>query len=109
MGQKLAVVVDESFFSQLPTLQEVGRDKAEIAWMVYGFEKKNGRYLLHRKGVHFTQFESALSTITSSEAGNVDDFLGYLRERISKGNIMGIPEPTGIPPDVEPPDYLLEK
>lgn len=96
------MVVDESFFAQLPELEEVDRDVADIAWIVYGFQKKGDRYSLRRKGIRYTQFESALATITTPQVGDVNDFVEYLRDRIAKGKTMGTPTPTGISPDVEP-------
>ena len=101
-GRKMAVVVDENFFSQLPELEEVDKQSAEIAWMVYGFQKKGDRYSLQRKGIRYTQFESALATITTPDVGNVGDFVEYLKNRIAKGKTMGIPTSPGISPDVEP-------
>ncbi len=101
-GRKMAVVVDESFFSRLPELEEVDKESAEIAWMVYGFQKKGERYTLKKKGIRYTQFESALATMTTPEVGNVNDFVEYLKGRIAKGKTMGTPSSSGVAPDVEP-------
>ncbi len=98
----MAVVVDENFFAQLPELEDVDKESADIAWMIYGFQKKGERYFLRRKGIRYTRFENALATITTPQVGNVSDFVGYLEERIAKGKIMGAPAPSGISPDVEP-------
>lgn len=101
-GRKMAVVVDENFFSQLPELEAVDKESADIAWMVYGFQKKGDRYSLRRKEIRYTQFENSLATITTPQVGNVDNFVEYLKDRIAKGKTMGIPTPSGISPDVEP-------
>jgi hypothetical protein len=106
-GRKMAVVVDENFFAQLPELEEVDKESAEIAWMVYGFQKKGDRYSLRRKSIRYTLFENALATITTPDVGNVNDFVDYLKDRIAKGKTMGIPASSGISPDVEPlPDVF---
>jgi hypothetical protein len=101
-GRKMAVVVDENFFAQLPELEEVGKESADMAWMVYGFQKKGDRYSLRKKGIRYTRFEDALATITMPQVGNVNDFVEYLKDRIAKGKIMGMPASSGISPDVEP-------
>jgi hypothetical protein len=101
-GRKMAVVVDENFFAQLPELEEVDKESADIAWMIYGFQKKGERYSLRRKGIRYTRFENALATITTPQVGNVNDFVEYLEERIAKGKTMGVPTSSGISPDVEP-------
>lgn len=108
-GKKMAVVVDESFFAQLPVLEEVDKEIADIAWMVYGFQKKGGHYSLRKKAIHYTRFEDALATITTPEVGNASEFVEYLKDRISKGKIMGIPVTSGVSPDVEPLPKSLGK
>lgn len=106
-GRKMAVVVDENFFAQLPELEEVDKEYADIAWMVYGFQKKGERYSLQKKRIRYTRFENALATITTPQVGNASDFVEYLKERIAKGKTMGVPASSGIAPDVEPlPDSL---
>lgn len=101
-GKKMAVVVDENFFYQLPRLDEVDRESADIAWMVYGFQRRGGRYFMQSKEIRYTRFESALATITMPEIGDVGDFMRYLKDRIAKGRTMGTPPPSGVAPDVEP-------
>jgi len=83
-GRKMAVVVDENFFDQLPELKEVDKEFADIAWMIYGFQRNKGRYALKRKGIRYTHFEDALTTITTPNVGDVNNFLGYLKDRIVK-------------------------
>ncbi len=101
-GKKLAVVVDENFFAQLPALEEVDKESADIAWMIYGFQKRRERYSLRKKRIRYTRFEEALATITTPQVGNVNDFVEYLEERIARGKTMGVPASSGISPDVEP-------
>ncbi len=101
-SRKMAVVVDENFFAQLPELEEVDKELADIAWMVYGFQKKGDRYSMRNKGIRYTQFESALATMTTPEVGEIGDFVSYLKGRIAHGKTMGTPASSGISPDVEP-------
>jgi Restriction endonuclease NotI len=108
--KRLAVVVDESFFSQLPKLREASRTTAGIAWMIYGFghDKRDNRYFLERKDIIYTKFESALATITRPTIGDMDEFIKYLEGRIRKGKTMGVPTPPQLAPDVEPLPDLFE-
>jgi hypothetical protein len=108
-GRKMVVVVDESFFAQLPEMKNVDRELGDIAWMVYGFRKNKGRYVLRRKGVKYTRFEDALATITTPEIGNMSDFVHYLKDRIARGKTMGTPVQSGIAPEVEPLPNLIGK
>lgn len=108
--KKMAVVVDESFFGQLPQLEDVDITVADIAWMIYGFQydKKSERHILVRKDIKYTEFESALATITTPVIGDVGEFMNYLKDRIRKGKTMGVPNPSGLAPEVEPPPDLFE-
>ncbi len=98
----MAVVVDENFFRQLPKLEEVDKESADMAWLIYGFQKSKGRYVLKKKNIKYTHFEDALATITTPNAGDVKDFVVYLKDRIAKGRTMGTPEQSGVAPEVEP-------
>ncbi len=107
--KKMAVVVDESFFSQLPKLKTTSQSKADIAWMVYGlqFDKTQNRYILERRKVIYTLFESALATITTPVIGEVGNFVNYLQIRINKGKAIEPPSPSQLSPDVEPmPNFI---
>ena len=78
--------------------------------MIYGFghDKRNNRYLLERKDIIYTKFESALATITKPTIGDMDEFIKYLEGRIRKGKTMGVPTPPQLAPDVEPLPDLFE-
>jgi len=101
-GRKMAVVVDENFFAQLPELEDADKETANIAWMIYGFQKSKGQYVLKRKSVKYTHFEDALATITTPDVGDVNNFVEYLKDRIAKGKTMGTPVQSGVAPEVEP-------
>jgi DNA adenine methylase len=108
-GKKMAVVVDESFFNQLPTLKETSKNKADIAWMVYGlqFDKRRNRHISENRRMIYTLFESALVALTTPAIGDVKDFVNHLQERISKGKVFGTLSATSLAPDVEPMDDVL--
>jgi hypothetical protein len=105
----MAVVVDENFFRQLPQLDDVSQETADIAWMIYGFQKRKDRYVLKRRHIKYTYFEEALSTITTPDIGDMSKFVEYLKDRIAKGKTMGTPAQSGIAPEVEPLPNSLDK
>lgn len=108
-GKKMAVAVHTEFYDQLPHLEEVDKAHAEIAWLLYDLvhDEINNRYVLERRAVKYTLFESALTTITTPLVGDVTDFLEDLSKRIKSGKIMGSPPPSPIPPEIEPlPDLF---
>ncbi len=84
--KKSAVALDQGFFNTLPKLKEVPKSKAEIAWLIYDLEhdKKKNRYSLVQKKVVYTGFDDALNQITRSDAGNVEDFLSLLQEKLDE-------------------------
>lgn len=106
----MVVIVDENFFVQLPKLKDVDEVNADIAWMIYSFryDRKLGRNVLVRKEVKYTEFENALEAITIPLIGDMSEFMGYLKNRIRNGKTMGVPEYSGLAPEVEPPPDILE-
>lgn len=90
--KKQAVALQRSFYETLPPLPEVKRDKAEIAWFLYDLVPTQGQLQLTLTETIYTQFEPALSRITSPEAGELDDFMETLQSKLNA--IHG-----GSPPD----------
>ena len=84
--KKSAVALDQGFFNTLPKLKEIPKSKAEIAWLIYDLDldKKKNRYSLVRKKIVYTGFDDALNQITRSDAGNVDDFISLLQEKLDE-------------------------
>jgi hypothetical protein len=109
-GKKLIVVADEMFFAHLPKLKQTSKTNAEIIWMTYGFafDKKRNAYSLAHRDTRYTTFANAISTITTPTIGNVKDFMKYLQDRIDKGKTMGLPTPSELAPEVEPPAEIVE-
>jgi hypothetical protein len=55
-NKKIAVALNRTFFATLPTLKQVPKDQADIAWLVYDLKihaddnHKPGRYYLNKSG-----------------------------------------------------------
>ncbi len=101
-SKKTAVALDAGFFATLPKLKEVSREKAEIAWLVYGlpFSEKDNRYVLTKQKTVYTEFNVALDQITKSEAGNVADFISLLQGKLDE-------KLNGTPPENQTIDQVL--
>lgn len=85
-GKKTAVALNRRFYETLPSLEEVEREQAEIAWLIYDLEHDaaQNRYQLARYKTVYTRFGSALDRITRSEAGQVATFLDHLQEKLDE-------------------------
>lgn len=87
-NKKTAVAINKGFYSTLPKLKTVEKSKADIAWFIYDLEliENNGlkRYELKKIDEIYTEFESALLKITTTEAGELDDFLKLLQGKLDE-------------------------
>ncbi len=88
--KKIAVALNKSFFATLPSLTQVSKGDADIAWLVYdlkllvGKDQGPGRYSLTKVDEVFTQFEPALLSITTPSLGKVEDFMKLLQEKLDE-------------------------
>jgi hypothetical protein len=88
--KKIAVALNKSFFDTLPKLKPVSKSKADIAWLIYDLrlikDKKQGaeRYSLKKIDEVFTEFESALVSITTPSPGRIEDFIRLLQEKLDE-------------------------
>ncbi len=82
--KKTAVVLDRGFFDSLPHLQEVAKEEADIAWLVYDLleDCAAGRFRLTLMQSVYTRFSDSLAQITLSEAGDVDEFVSVLQGKL---------------------------
>ena len=82
----MAVALDGGLFETLPTLQEVKRSEAEVAWLVYDLVlcADHSKYELQKTKVVYTKFEEALHTITQPKIGNVEEFMKLLQDKIDE-------------------------
>ena len=85
-GKKLAVVLDRSFFQTLPTLSEVDADTSDMAWLIYDleFDANQNQYHLRRYKTVYTMFAAALTRISQSAAGPVEQFVARLQARLDQ-------------------------
>jgi hypothetical protein len=84
--KKTAVALNKSFFETLPPLKTVSKSKADIAWFIYDLVliKENGRerYALTKIDEIFTEFETALVSITVPVPGEINDFIRHLQGKL---------------------------
>lgn len=84
--KKMAIALDRPFFETLPSLQEVDRDRAEVAWLIYDLEIGEGEssYRLQKTKIVYTMFSDALNRITRAKIGPIDDFMRVLQGKIDE-------------------------
>ncbi len=82
--KKTAVVLDRGFFESLPTLREVSKAEADIAWLVYDLadDPEAQRFRLTLSQTVYTRFSDSLAQITLSEAGEIDEFVSVLQNKL---------------------------
>lgn len=82
----MAVALDSHFFNTLPTLEEVDKSKAEVAWLVYDLvaDDTDSKYLLSKTKTIYTKFSSALNIITRPQVGRVEDFMSLLQAKVDE-------------------------
>jgi hypothetical protein len=85
-GKKSAVALDSHFFATLPILKEVPEQKAEMAWLIYDLvlDEASNTYQLRKTRTVYTDFESALITLTKSEPGDVREFIAVLQDKLDE-------------------------
>lgn len=86
-GKKQAIALHKGFFNTLPALEEVpaGEEStADIAWFIYDLvpNPATGRLVLTKVRTLYTEFGSALASITTREAGSIEDFEAVLRRKL---------------------------
>ncbi len=84
--KKSAVALDLAFFKTLPTLEEVDKSKAEMAWFVYDLvlDSETNRNVLTRVKAVYTKFSETLRQITVAKPGKVKDFVQVLQEKLDE-------------------------
>ena len=83
-GKKMAVAVDEAFFSELPELPQVEPPDADVAWFVYNLieDVHVRRYSLIKVDTVYTQFSPVLREITQSNPGPEKSFRVVIQRRL---------------------------
>jgi len=88
-GKKQAVAIQSEFFTQLPDVEEIPRERsseASLAWLVYGLRhdaEQNAYHLFLDKAV-YCEYEQTLARITTSIAEPLDAFMGRLEKRLKR-------------------------
>jgi hypothetical protein len=84
--KKQVVAIHKGFFNTLPTLTEVDKSKAQIAWLIYDLvlDAERNLYKLSRSQTVYTEFEPALLKITKAEAGPIEAFVGQLQTKLDE-------------------------
>lgn len=88
--KKIAVALNKSFFATLPSLKQVPKRDADIAWLIYDLkllkekDQEPARYCLTKVDEVFTKFEPALLSITTPSPGKVEDFIKLLQEKLDE-------------------------
>ena len=84
--KKMAVAVDSNFFNTLPLIDQVPANEAEMAWLIYDLvrDSQQNRYQMALSRTVYTTFSVALEKITRAEAGNVQDFVEHLQEKLDE-------------------------
>lgn len=87
-GKKTAVVTDRKFFSTLPELTRVEPQRADIAWFIYDLirDSTEDTYKLDHYKTIYTEFATALDTITKTEAGPMEEFVSVLQKKLKRLN-----------------------
>ncbi len=85
-GKKTVVALNKSFYQTLPSLHQVDRTKADIAWMIYDLEHntQDKKYNLKHFNTVYTEFDDSLDRITRSDAGDMQEFIEKLQVKIDK-------------------------
>ncbi|MEE9248243.1 MAG: NotI family restriction endonuclease [Dehalococcoidia bacterium] len=100
--KKIAVASNRGFYQSLPELEEVDKEEADVAWLVYDlqYDSQKRIYALRRHSVVYTHFETSLEQITRSEPGREEDFVGHLQSKLDEKL------EDGFPPDAPTLDEL---
>jgi hypothetical protein len=97
--KKMAVAVDAQFFATLPAMQEVDKNEADLAWLVYDLKhnQAENRRKLTLTHIAYTRFGPALDKITKSEPGDVQEFVDLLQTKLDE--VLTIGTSVGTTPD----------
>lgn len=83
-GKKQAVAIHSAFYNTLPSLPEVPKERADIAWFIYDLihDQKENCYNLSLTRVVYTEFKPSLDKITLSEPGPMEGVIATLQAKL---------------------------
>ena len=82
--RKIAVAVGASFYGTLPDFEQVDPADADLAWLIYDLQRgqTDNHYSLHLNRAIYSRFDLSLNQITHPHAGDVQEFIGQLQEKL---------------------------
>lgn len=85
-SKKTAVALDLPFFQTLPELKETSKSKANLAFFVYDLveQQNSSTYELTKVRTVYTEFNTALETLTCSDAGPMTNFVEVLQKKLDR-------------------------
>jgi hypothetical protein len=85
-GKKMAVALHREFYKTMPNLLEVDPEAANLAWLIYDlqYDDEYNVYQLTRTQTVYTQFKSALDTITTPAPGPIETFMENLQGKLDE-------------------------
>src|SRR5271157_1813657 len=80
LGGKTAVALDSGLFNALPSMTELPKEEANIAWLIYDLhrDKKTNRLILKKGRTVYTSFSASLRPTARSEAADLGGFVSDL-------------------------------
>ena len=86
-GKKMAVVVDESFFAALGTMDSVSHmSNADIAWFVVKYDESEGEARLSRCDLVRTTLERAVEGLTAGRPVSLPVFEARIRAKLERAS-----------------------
>lgn len=84
-GKKMAVVVDEPFFSSMGEMETVDDiSNGDIIWFVVGYEEDGGGITLVPRMLHVTTLETSVVGLTGGEPVSKSDFEAEILRKLSR-------------------------
>jgi hypothetical protein len=84
-GKKMAVVVDEAFFSALGRMDDVSEpSNADIAWFIVKFVEEGAHARLVPDRVQFTTLERAVEGLTAGRPVSLPEFERRIRQKLGE-------------------------
>lgn len=84
--KKVAVALDEGFFSTLPALHATDPAHADVAWLIYALDLDRAakKYLLKKQRIVYTVFGESLARINQPDIGEPGEFIEKLQEKLDE-------------------------
>ena len=88
-GKKQCVVIQKSFFETLPSLPQVSKEQADIAWFLYDldYSKTENQNHLVLKDIIYTEFKAALDKVIYTNPGKMSDFVNQLEGKLEERKV----------------------